>query len=879
MSEKIFLLDGHYLIYRSYHAMKNAGLRDASGRPTGAIFGMLRFFLKLQRDFEPDYIVCALDSREPTFRHEFFEEYKASRPEMPEDLRTQISLIKQMLELLQIPVVLEPGYESDDLLAALVESWSAVQEKELIVVSNDKDLLQLVGGSVKLLKQRRGLTDFVLMDRDKIREKMGIVPEQVPDYLALMGDKVDNVPGVDGIGPTYAARLLEKFNSVTEMLARVEELSPRFREKIESSEEQLLESLKLVRLRTDCELDISLENSRFEPGKFNELAEFCRKLEFFSLVDEIIEITGKTPELSDELPEIEIVAPETMIAEINSVSGPLFGFLFPLVPEKKPTEIDRLNLLIGTYETIWATRIAVDEADTGCYEKLLGILKDREFYTHNLKLFYNWAFRHGFPPELLTKSFDLKLASYLLAPESQHGLAEIIQRETGSDLPDRNELEEEQLLTDWAPRMFAGLKEVVPGFKQKIREKGQNSILRELEQPLARELARMESTGIKVNAQELRKFASELEEKLEKLVEQAREIAGEQFNPDSPKQLREILFEKRGLSVQGKTGSGKPSTAADSLKKLADKDPLPAKILEYRRYKKLESTFLLPLVEAINPRTNRLHTRFNQTVTATGRLSSSNPNLQNIPVRADFGRRVRAAFVPSRDDRLFVAADYSQIELRLLAHFSSDQTLIKAFQEGLDIHTLTAAELQGKAAEEVVEEDRRIAKVVNYGIAYGLSEYGLAQDLGVDRKSAQRYIERYFERYSGVRDYIEKTVKEAEKRGYVKTILGRRRYLHEITSDDYFRRQFARRIAVNAPIQGSASDLIKKAMVELAPRLSEFDLDPLLQIHDELLLEVKISEAEKLAGTLKKVMCRALDLKVPIAVDVKIGYNWAKVSK
>ncbi len=877
MGERIFILDGHYLIYRSYHAMKRAGLKDSSGRPTGAVFGLLRFLISLQKGYEPDYLVCALDSKEPTFRHEFFEDYKANRPDMPDDLRSQISLIKEIFELLDVPVLLEPGLESDDLVAGLVEKWKHLKDREIIIVSNDKDLFQLVSDKVSVLKQSRGLTDVKLLNESGVEDELGVSPERVSDFLALTGDSADNVPGVAGIGDAYAAKLLDKYGDVETILANTESIEGHLGEKIRANKQQLEESFELVQLRSDCEIDFELEDCIFEQEKFLNLKEFCANLDLNSVLRDIEDMFRSREELTTERTvDFAVVSAEELKRRLSA--GEFRGiFVETDGGETKIVSAETVYLMLAADGVVEAAVVRGEEGRK-LYEKVQEILVNHSCYFFGIKEFYALGFKLEVEPKLVNKPIDLKLASYLLSPEAGHSLPEVVRRQVGGEPIEPQENEEGKWLK-WRATLFGSLLEVADEITERVKENKQKQILDELEQPLARELARMEHNGIKIDSQKLNEFSDELEAKLAKLTRQAHDSAGEEFNLNSPKQLREILFEKLDLEPCGKTDSGKPSTDADSLQTLSDVHDLPAIILEYRRYKKINSTYLTPLVEAVNQNTGRLHTEFNQTVTATGRLSSSNPNLQNIPVREEFGRRVREAFVPSQSNYLLIAADYSQVELRLLAHFSGDKTLINAFKEGRDVHRLTAAELTGKPIEKVEESDRRTAKVVNFGIAYGLSEYGLARDLGVSRDEAKKYIEKYFRRYSGVKKYIEDVINQAREKGYVETLYGRRRYVPEINSGDYFRQQFARRSAINAPIQGTAADLIKKAMIDLAAPLAEYDHNLLLQIHDELLLETELSDVQRVSAEVEKQMCAAVELEVPLEVEVKVGGNWAEVSK
>ncbi len=1017
MDERIFILDGHYLIYRSYHAMKSAGLKDSSGRPTGAVFGLLRFLIRLQKEYEPDYLVCALDSKEPTFRHEFFEDYKANRPDMPDDLRSQISRIKEIFELLEVPVLLEPGLESDDLIAGLVKKWKRLEDREIVIVSNDKDLFQLVSEKVSVLKQSRGLTDVKLLDAKEVEQELGVVPQRVPDYLALTGDSADNVPGVAGIGDAYAVKLLEEYADVEEILENSERIEGHLGKKIRQEKEQLRESFELVKLRSDCEIDFDLEDCRFEPENISNLVDFCAELELNSVLREIKGMfRGKEKSTAELEIDFEFVPAADLAKHLRAEDFEGI-FIETDAAETKIVAAETIYLMLVRDSRVIATAV---EGTSGrqLFEQAEKILNEVFCYFFGLKKYYALGYKLGLQPSLVAQPMDLKLASYLLSPEAGHNLEDVVRRQVGVGETEPEQKKGEKWLK-WRGTLFARLLQAGRAITERLQEDDQRQILDDLEQPLSRELALMEHNGVKINTEHLENISDELVEIMATLEEKAfkivvelfepeeldslrelielvggefnlnsptqlryllfekldlpvlketasgkpstakgvleklrhrlqsqsqeysrspdnnnhataglqqtgcqilelilaardaeseekfetietevlarlreiynlnepqdlqdffRQVGGE-FNLNSQKQLRSILFEKLDLTPQGRTDSGEYSTDVDVLKELQGEHELVDILLEYRKYEKIESTYLLPLVRAVNKETGRLHTEFNQTVTATGRLSSSNPNLQNIPVREEFGRRVREAFVPSQSNYLFVAADYSQVELRLLAHFSGDETLVDAFREGRDVHRLTAAELSDKTVEEVDETDRRTAKVVNFGIAYGLSEYGLARDLNVSQKEAEEYIEKYFSRYSGVKRYIEEVTDQARENGYVKTLYGRRRYVPEINSDDYFRRQFARRSAINAPIQGTAADLIKKATIELAAPLTEYDHNMLLQIHDELLLEAELAQVQEVSATVEKRMCEAVELDVPLAVEIKVGANWAEVSK
>lgn len=887
MTRRLFLLDGHYLIYRSHHAMAQANLRDSRGQPTGAIYGLLRTLLMLIEDYDPDYLVCALDSEEPTFRHEFYEDYKLERPEMPDDLKAQIPKIKQMFDLMQIPVLLEPGFESDDLLASVVEKWHRQDgsDLEVVLVTNDKDNFQLVGDGVSVLKQKQGLSDVEMLDAAGVEEELGVPPEQVPDYLALVGDSVDNIPGVEGIGPTYASRLLDAFGSVEAMFEETDEISgvvsERLAEAVLEHRDQIRDSKHLVELRRDAPVSLTMDEARFEGLQTERLIPFCRELGFRSIRERLSLKLDHQPGWD----EIEARWRKLSLADLAGGEDPLleaetlYGYVFWPDADRTSMNVSSVVIVLCNGEETELVSLDVEDVDPDSFQAALKQLEARSARFYDQKVLQVLALRAGLDEARPRLDFDLRLASYLVDPDKSHGLNDVISRTVGTTVPDLDGDASPEERNAWLARRGMLLIRAAEAVETMLEERDQREILEQLELPLTPLLAQMEYRGIALDDEVLRELSAELESRLEALRDEAHELAGTSFNLNSPKQLREILFERLELPVQGKTDSGKPSTDADSLEALKEYHELPAVILEYRRFNKLESTYLEPLVEAVNPRTGRVHTEFNQTVAATGRLSSSRPNLQNIPVREQFGRRVRGAFVPSRESYCLLAADYSQIELRLLAHMSQDEALVRSFREGVDVHTATAAELFDRDENDVEESDRRVAKVVNYGIAYGLSAYGLARDLDLSEEEAQEYIDRYFERYPGVRAFLDQTVDRAQQQGFVETLWGRRRYIPDLTSDDYVRQQFARRAAVNAPIQGSAADLMKQAMIDLDPRLEDFEAGLLLQVHDELVLEVDREQADGLGDVVQKIMGDAMSLRVPITVDVKSGDNWDEVSK
>ncbi|MFB6347619.1 MAG: DNA polymerase I [bacterium] len=881
MSESIYILDGHYLIYRSYHAMSKANLRNSSGQPTGAVYGVLRFMVTLLEDYDPDYIVCAYDSEEPTFRKEFYEDYKIQRPEMPDELRAQMPIIEELFEALNIPVEQAEGFESDDLLASMVDEWSGEIDGEFVLVSNDKDNFQLADGSVKVLKQKQGLSDTEILTGDDIEDELGVPPGKVPDFLSLVGDSVDNIPGVEGIGPTYAGRLLNHFDSVEEMLESPDEISDvvsdRLTENILDNQDQIHDSKHLVQLRDDAPLSLELDDARFEGIEYETLVEFCRRMEFTSIREELEEKLDITPGWDDLDPDWE----HHNLEEFDPSAIDENPFVFVFLPGENASimQADRFYTMILVEGTVHVLESSSPLEFSDNYQSIIERLSQVGTESFQQKHLQVLAHRTGstVPQELST--FDLKIASYLVNPDKDHEIRDIVSRELGTTVPEYDNNWDNDTLHDWLSRVTILLSSLCADIKAEVREKKQEDVLEQLELPLTSILAEMEFNGIALDSEFLEDLSRQIGETIESLRSRAHDIVGESFNLNSPKQLREILFDKLELPVQSKTDSGKPSTNAETLEALSEHHELPEVILEYRHYNKIESTYLSPLVEAVNPNTQKVHTEFNQTIAATGRLTSSRPNLQNIPVRDEFGRRVREAFTVSEEDYQLLAADYSQIELRLLAHMSQDEALMEAFNEGRDVHTTAAADIFEKDPGQVDEDDRRVAKVVNYGIAYGLSAHGLSSDLDISRDEAQNYIDRYFERYPGVRAYLDQTIERARDQGYVETLWGRRRYIPELNSNDYYQQQFADRAAVNAPIQGTAADLMKKAMIDLDPKLEHLRCRLLLQVHDELVLECHQEDIDEMSGTVESTMADAIDLRVPVTISLKTGDNWGEVSK
>ncbi|MEJ5376595.1 MAG: DNA polymerase I [bacterium] len=851
---RVHLIDGSSYIYRAFYAIRE--LKTSQGVPTNAIYGFSTMLLKVLREMNPEFLAVVVDARGPTFRHLAFEHYKANRPEMPESLRPQIQWIHEIIRALGIRLLEKEGYEADDIMGSLVKILCA-QGVEVVLISGDKDLLQLIEPGVIMVDT---LHDRVF-DREAVLARYGVEPKLLPDLFGLMGDSSDNIPGVPGIGEKRARELLQRFGSLEGVFSCLEEVSPpKIREALSRFRDQAFLSKRLATIDTSMELEVSLESLRHGPADVQKLRGIFKALEFHRLLQEW------TTEGEDQRLECRDVASrEDLEVLLESFSHTETVGLWVQEQAQEPGRLAAMALA-GEEAVAWYVPWAED------LEGLRPLLEAQQpaKVGHNIKAAMVGLGAKGIC--LGGVAGDTMVASYVLNPTRRaHGLeelaAEFLDSKLGEVTPDSHE---------GACQRAAAILKLHRSLEQELSKAGLKGLYMELELPLIAVLASMEASGIRVNTGMLQELSMEMEESLSRLEVEIHDLAGVTFNINSPQQLSEVLFERLKLPVLKKTKKGF-STDIEVLEELSKGHPLPAKILEYRSLAKLKSTYVDALPALVDPRTGRIHTSFNQTVTATGRLSSSGPNLQNIPVRTELGQRIRSAFVPG-EGCWFLSADYSQVELRILAHLSADPVLREAFQKGHDVHARTAAELLGIPLESVTAQMRREAKVVNFGIIYGMTAYGLAKELGVEQKVAQAYIDGYFQRYKGVRAYLDKVLEQAREKGYVETLLGRRRYLPEILSSNPTARKFAERTAINTPIQGTAADLIKKAMIRIHNRLrAEGCLSRMiLQVHDELLLEVLEPEREKIEALVKKEMESVHSLDVPLKVDLGWGKNWAE---
>jgi DNA polymerase-1 len=866
--KKLFLVDAMAHIYRAFYAPMNR-MNAPSGIPTKVPFLFANILRRLIKDYQPDYLGIVFDTKGPTFRDKLFEKYKAKRPPMPDDLSVQIPYVRKLCEAMRLPILEFQGYEADDVIGALA-TQGAKRQLEVLIISNDKDMMQLVNDGVRILRTGSGGAKAdILVDQKKVEEILGVPPEKVIDLMALMGDTVDNIPGAKGIGEKGATELIQKYGSVEKALDHADEVSnKRYREALQQQREQVMMSKQLATIATDVPLKLNLHAMERREPDVAALATLYRELGFNSLLREL----GSEAVASSAPADSESGA-KTDYAQFATVAE--FREYLAKLPAKQPLAI-WLNLEQGERESEgFGTRTASIEVSSKAGEgrsvwfdengealkALAPLLADpkRPKIVHDPKLF-----------QLLTGraaniQHATQLYSYLLRPTTaNHNFTDVVMRQFNV------------MLSGGAGERADYLQRLAPALRGQVEEQQLAGVYEKIDLPLAPVLADIERAGIRVDPKELDKMSRSMEKEVRRLEKEIWQFAGSEFNVNSPAQLAEILFDKLNLQPNARRGKAKArSTAADILEELSAQHPLPAKVIEYREIAKLKSTYVDALPKLIHPETGRLHTSFSQTGTATGRLSSSDPNLQNIPIRSELGREIRAAFVAEKG-KMLLSADYSQIELRIMAHFSEDPVLVDAFRHGEDIHARTAQEVFGVGSLAQTAEHRRAAKAINFGIIYGLSPFGLAQQLGIEQKEAAQFINAYFTRYRGVKDYLDKILAETRKTGVAKTLFGRIRPIPEINSPQMQLRNFAERTALNSPLQGTAADLIKLAMIRIDQRLAEekFEAKMILQVHDELLFEAPTKEHAKLEKLIQEEMESVHKLAVPLVVEIGAGPNW-----
>lgn len=881
--KRLFIIDGNSYIYRAFYAVR--GLSTSSGLPTNAVFGFANMLLKVIKEKTPDYFAVAFDPKGPTRRHSEFADYKAHRPPMPRDLVPQIPYIHRLVQAFRIPVFVIEGQEADDVIATIATQARGMG-MEVTIVTGDKDILQLVGPGITVYDTLKEKT----YGPKEVEERFGVPPEQMVEIIGLMGDQTDNIPGVPGIGEKTAQALIKQYGTIENVLAHAAEISkPRLRQSLLEFSSLARQSRELALLHKDVPIDLNFDSLRLKQPDNAELLSLFRELEFTSLLKIVAPEPSAAGEYRTVLKEEEFrdlvrlleasaeFSLDTETTSIDPMRAELVGISVAIEPHRAwyipighsypdaPSQLDQEMVLSGLKPVL----------------ENPGIRKIGQNMKYDLLVLRRYGIR------IAGAYFDTMIASYVLNPNKPSHSLDALALEylnykvtTFSDVTGtgKKQISFAAVDIETATRYSGEDADIALRLKRelelRLRDHGLERLFYDMEMPLMEVLVEIEQTGVKIDAVFLATVGKRLEAEIEKAAQIIYELAGQEFNINSPKQLGEILFGKLGLSPTKRTKTGF-STNVEVLEELSRIHPLPAEILNYRTLVKLKSTYVDALPAMINPNTGRLHTTFNQAVTATGRLSSSEPNLQNIPIRTEAGREIRKAFIAEQGSRI-ISADYSQIELRILAHLSKDPGLVRTFQEDEDVHTRTASEIFGLPEDEITPEMRRKAKAVNFGIIYGISAFGLAQNIGVSNTEAKRYIESYFSRYPKVREFIDRTIEEAKTRGYVTTLFGRRRFIPELSSNVASVRSFGERTAVNTPIQGTAADIIKLAMIRIHRRLKEEALKTkmILQVHDELVFEAPEEEIERAKVIIKEGMEGVAELSVPIRVDIGVGMNW-----
>ncbi len=823
--EKLVLIDGSSILYRAFFALPHFVTKN--GEPTGALYGFLRMFLHTLRNEKPDYIAIAFDRRAPTLRRIEYKEYKAQRPKMPDELSEQFRTIHEVLKAFQIPVFELDGYEADDVIAKIAQMAEA-NGIESVVITGDMDLTQLITDKIRIKVTRKGVTKLEEFTREKLKKDLGIYPEQIPDYKALRGDPSDNIKGVPGIGPKTAAKLLSTYATVEEIIENEKS------KKIQDNKEKIIQNKRLCKLIFDVPLSISMEDLKLNEIDKEKAAEILSRFEFKALIRELGLNANSVDVNKDDRIAVIVESKDDSVTEFA-------------IADKNKTEEYSIGKELFT--------------DTSALKTLKNVLKGNKRIkeTANLKELYKLSEIYGM--ELNNIDLDISLAGYLINPDMKNFKIETLADEFGANCRTNSLKEKAQCVL-----------EISYIEQQLLVEKNLEKLYEDIEKPLSEVLADMEHTGIKINTAYFKSLGKDIEKDLEKLETKIFDLAGISFNILSSRQLADILFEGLGITPlkRGKTGY---STSSSVLTELTNQHPIIPLVLEYRHLSKLKSSYIEALPKLASKDNSRLHTTFHQLGTITGRLRSSNPNLQNIPARSEWGEKIRAGFVSSDENHVLISSDYSQIELRVLAHLSKDKNLTDAFLNGIDVHTRTASFVFNIPEEDVTKEMRRKAKILNFGIIYGMSAYGAAKQLNCSSEEAKEYINAYFARFPTVRDYIESLVEKAKKEGETRTILGRRRGITDFDSPNQRLRENARRVAINTPIQGSAADIIKIAMVKLFKKIKNTNIHMLLQIHDELVIESEKKNQEEAVNIVKEKMENAYKLDVPLKVNVACGIN------
>ncbi|WP_027632407.1 DNA polymerase I [Clostridium hydrogeniformans] len=860
--EKLLILDSNSLMNRAYYALPL--LSNSEGIHTNAVLGFTSMLFKMKEDINPDYVVATFDRKAPTFRHVEYKDYKAGRKKMPPELAEQFPIVKDMLKLMDINIFEIDGFEADDLIGTLA-NHAEKNNMEVYIVTGDKDALQLASKNIKVVITKKGITEKVIYDENAMVEEYGITPKEFIDVKGLMGDTSDNIPGVPGVGEKTAIKLIKTYGSVEGVLENIENISgKKLKENLMEYREQAIFSKKLATIMTEVPVEIDLEEIKSKKNLDIEgVRQLFYKLQFKSLLDKL-----PKAQVSKEEENIQIKIIETL-EHINSFKEEALNeclyMSFNIDGTSKYSELTLKELYIRVKDIVYF--INMNNIDNNVLKELKNILEDENIKKIGFDVKNAYSALEKINIELKSFTFDVKVAAYLVDASKGDYEAKVLINEY---LHKEVEGEDREIR---AKETFY-LKDLYEAVNKKILEGDMEKLLYDIELPLTKVLSSMESLGFKVNKEILDTLGEKFTEEIDKTQKEIFALSEEEFNINSPKQLGKILFEKLDLPVIKKTKTGY-STNAEVLEALGDKHPIIEKIIYYRQLAKLYSTYVEGLKNVIEEDGN-IHSSFNQTVTTTGRLSSTEPNLQNIPIKYEMGREIRKVFVPYNKDSVILSADYSQIELRVLAHISEDDNLINAFKNHSDIHTKTASEVFNVPLDEVTSLMRGRAKAVNFGIVYGISDFSLAKDLKIARKEAKEYMDIYFERYPKVEKYLKDIIDEGRENGYVSTIINRRRYIPEIKASNKIVKSFGERLAMNAPIQGSAADIIKLAMVRVFNRLKEEKLNSelILQVHDEIILNVYKGDLEKVKEIVKVEMENVMDLKVPLEVDINVGENW-----
>lgn len=925
--QRLILIDGHALAYRTYFALEKQGFRTRETHiPTWAVYGFTRILLETISKYKPQMLAVSFDRQLPTFRHEGSIEYKANRKPMPDDLQKQIPLIKEVIQGFDIPIYEFDGYEADDVIGTLAKQ-AEEKDYEVLILTSDQDMMQLVSDNISVLRPKTGTGEVEKYDKEKVLSYYNLRPDQIVDFKALRGDPSDNIVGVPGIGEKTAIKLLNEFDNLENLLNNLDKVkNDKLREKLRQNIDKARESYFLAKIYTDVDINFDcIECSLFKPDT-DKLIPVLKKLEFSSILNDlpkifenfisnekdnfvsknqVLDLNVKIitdfetlENLINDLNNCTQFAIDTETTGINSLNVDLVGISISYINPYDSSLLNKETSKIQNFSTYYiplahkindgTKQLPIKET----LERLKPILENEKILKVGQNIKYEMNIFSCYGIKLRGIGDDTIIMDYLLNPDSKHGLKEIAFSHLGYNMTLITDLigkGVKSITIDQVPistvAQYAGADAAVTlelsfFLKPKLEQMGLIDLYKNIELPLIEVLSTIEQNGVKIDTENLSKFSQHLAKELSVLESRIYEIAGKEFNINSPQQMSEILFNKLGISTKGikKTQLGF-STDARVLEKLKDKHIIIPEILNYRQLMKLKTTYADSLPNLINPKTGKIHTSFNQTITGTGRLSSSDPNLQNIPIRTEIGKQIRRSFIPSKEGYFILSADYSQIELRILAHLSKDPVFIEAFCKGQDIHSRTAMDIfYLPSIESVTEELRRIAKTVNFGIIYGQTPFGLAKTLNISNNQATKIITDFKNKYPNVQKYIDNTVDFAKKNGYVSTIFKRIRYIPDINHSDKIKREFATRVAINAPIQGSAADIIKIAMILLHDKIIKEGLDSkmILQVHDELVFEVPENEISLLKSIIIDIMENVCNLKVPLKVDIKIGTNWAE---